>query len=83
MQFAWILNGQKANHFAGINIAHVGKKTYVLSIDSLSEEHAGNYTCIAENRAGSSSYSSNLIVKGIFHISNESMHLKLLHVYFL
>lgn len=47
----------------------VGKKTSLLSIDSLSEEHAGNYTCVAQNKAGSSSHLSQLIVKGIcFHL---------------
>lgn len=48
-----------------INIAAVGKKVSVLNIDNINEEQAGNYTCIATNKAGIASYSSELVVKGI------------------
>lgn len=64
--FSWYLNKQPVQTYGGINVIAVGKKTSLLSIDSLSEEHAGNYTCLAQNAAGSVSYTSELIVKGIF-----------------
>lgn len=51
----------------GITVGTFGKKTSVLTIDSLSEDHAGNYTCIAANRAGTSAYSAELTVMGIFY----------------
>lgn len=66
--FFWNLNGQSIQTYSGINVVAVGKKTSLLSIDSLSEEHAGNYTCVAQNKAGASSYTSELIVKGTFSI---------------
>lgn len=64
VKFSWRLNGRIVNDVSGINIVALGKKTSVLSIDSLDESHAGNFTCTAKNRAGSSSYSSELVVKG-------------------
>lgn len=68
VSFSWKLNGKPANHIEGINIVNVGKKTTVLTIDSLTESHAGNYTCFAENKAGVASYSAELVVKGIYEL---------------
>lgn len=64
--FSWHLNEQPIETYNGINVVAVGKKTSLLSIDSLSEEHAGNYTCLAQNKAGTSSHMSQLVVKGTF-----------------
>lgn len=63
--FKWFLNDKPLDdHFHGVNVVMIGKKTSVLTIDSLEEIHAGNYTCIATNRAGQSTHSAELIVKG-------------------
>lgn len=62
--FSWHLNEQPIETYSGINVVAVGKKTSLLSIDSLSEEHAGNYTCLAQNKAGSASHMAQLVVKG-------------------
>lgn len=64
VRFSWFLNGKIVDSSDGVNVASFGKKTSVLSIDALAENHAGNYTCVAENRAGSSSSSAELTVKG-------------------
>lgn len=42
-----------------------GRKVSTLNIDSVSSKHAGVYTCVASNRAGSASYSTVLNVNGI------------------
>lgn len=62
--FAWQLNGKSIEDFNEINVGSFGKKISVLSIDSISREHVGNYTCIATNRAGISSFTTELAVKG-------------------
>lgn len=64
VSFTWELNGQSVSEINGITVGTFGKKTSVLTIDSLSEDHAGNYTCLAANRAGVSAYSAELIVMG-------------------
>ncbi|KAJ8982888.1 hypothetical protein NQ317_004318 [Molorchus minor] len=61
VKFSWMCNGQPISR--EINIASFGKKVSVLNIDSISEEHAGNYTCIAANKAGLTTYTAELTVK--------------------
>ncbi|KAJ8918532.1 hypothetical protein NQ315_013036, partial [Exocentrus adspersus] len=63
VSISWMLNGETVTKYAGINVGLFGKKSSVLSIDSIDQHHAGNYTCIASNVAGISSYSSQLIVR--------------------
>lgn len=65
VRFSWMLNGKPIDEMNGYNIGSFGKKTSVLAIDSVSEEHAGNYTCLTSNRAGLSSFSNELVVQGI------------------
>lgn len=40
------------------------KRSSVLSIESIAGEHAGNYTCIGKNRAGTDSLTTSLLVNG-------------------
>ena len=42
----------------------LGKRTSMLTIASVSYRHSGTYTCRASNPAGSSDYSSDLVVNG-------------------
>lgn len=71
LTFSWTLNGKSVEVYEEINVASVGKKISVLSIDSISRENVGNYTCIAANRAGLSSYTAELVVKGMPFIENK------------
>lgn len=69
IKFTWFLNGNLIeNGRNNINVAIVGKRTSFLNIDSLSETHAGNYTCLAQNNAGLSSVYSELIIKGFHYL---------------
>ncbi|CAH0555675.1 unnamed protein product [Brassicogethes aeneus] len=63
VKFSWMLNGKPIYNDEKFTIGSFGKKVSVLSIDNLSEEHIGNYTCLAANRAGISSYSAELLIK--------------------
>ncbi|KAF7271145.1 hypothetical protein GWI33_015951 [Rhynchophorus ferrugineus] len=62
INFSWMLNGRPVDQVDGINVGSFGKKTSVLGVDSLTDAHAGNYTCIASNLAGTSSYTAELLV---------------------
>lgn len=68
VKFSWLINGRPIQKEDGYNIGSFGKKVSVLSIDSVTEKHTGNYTCLAANKAGLSSYAAELIVKGISFI---------------
>ena len=50
----------------GIATAPMGPRASFLSIQSVSSQHSGVYTCTARNTAGTSSYSTSLIVNGNF-----------------
>lgn len=65
----WLLNNQAIGNdarYLGISTAKLGKRVNALTIDSVAEQHAGNYTCEASNHAGVEISSAVLIVNGIF-----------------
>lgn len=64
MNITWYLNGVPVDHFNDITVSRGGKKVSTLNIDSVQAEHSGNFTCVAQNRAGAASYSSTLNVNG-------------------
>lgn len=72
LNITWFLNGKNVGTMESIQVFHTTKRTSQISIDSAQEEHSGEYSCVAHNRAGSSSYSANLLVNGIVCISVSS-----------
>lgn len=50
VNITWLHNNKTIESDHGINIFHNGKKISSLSIETVSEEHIGQYTCIAQNR---------------------------------
>jgi hypothetical protein len=50
-----------------IVVFEAGKRAKQLLIDSVNARHAGEYTCIASNVAGSTSRSATLAVNGILY----------------
>ncbi|VEN53578.1 unnamed protein product [Callosobruchus maculatus] len=63
ISFSWMFNGKPIRNEVGISVGSMSKKISYLTIDSVSEEHIGNYTCVAANRAGMSTFSTALVVK--------------------
>lgn len=47
----------------------LGPRASVLTINSVSANHQGNYTCIVQNAAGRAEHAATLVVNGTFHIS--------------
>lgn len=62
----WNLNGSPLTSDLGISANKQGKRINNLLIESVSAKHAGNYTCIARNYAGTAEHSSVLIVNGVW-----------------
>lgn len=60
----WLRSNKTIANDNSISVMN-GKKVSTLNIDSISSEHAGVYTCVAKNLAGSSSHSATLNVNGI------------------
>lgn len=60
----WTLNEQPVHQYSEIGISSIGKRTSIMVIESVTYEHAGNYTCKARNKAGVSTYNAELQVNG-------------------
>ncbi|XP_044595814.1 Down syndrome cell adhesion molecule-like protein Dscam2 isoform X7 [Cotesia glomerata] len=59
----WSLNSEPiAQNYPDITISSSSKRVSVLTIDAVSANHAGEYTCSASNVAGGTSYSASLAV---------------------
>ncbi|XP_074103038.1 cell adhesion molecule Dscam1-like [Cotesia typhae] len=62
----WSLNSEPIDqNYPDITISSSSKRVSVLTIDAVSANHAGEYTCSASNVAGGTSYSASLAVNGI------------------
>lgn len=64
LKIQWFLNMEPVSMIQGITTSKVGKRTSYMNIESIKGKHAGNYTCMAENKAGQIRYSTELKVYG-------------------
>lgn len=60
----WLFNDYPINSYMGITIVKGGKKSSMLTIESVTGRHSGNYSCQAKNTAATVSQSAQLIVNG-------------------
>lgn len=51
----------------GITTTALGPRASVLTINSVTANHQGNYTCIVQNAAGRAEYAATLVVNGTFN----------------
>lgn len=64
IDITWNLNSVDVKEFNGISATPIGKRSSMLTIESVTYSNAGNYTCIAKNRAGESTHLASLLVNG-------------------
>lgn len=64
IEISWFLNNVSTSTIQGITTLRTNKRISQLSIDSVQAEHAGEFTCVAKNRAGMATYSTILHVNG-------------------
>lgn len=60
----WTLNRAPIEPSMGILTEKRGKRIFALTIESVKAQHMGNYTCLAENMAGITEHTSQLVVNG-------------------
>lgn len=65
VDITWLLNNRTVDKFDGVVVNRVNQKLSTLSIDYVTADHVGEYTCRASNRAGVDSFSAHLKVNGI------------------
>ncbi|XP_037917664.1 Down syndrome cell adhesion molecule-like protein Dscam2 isoform X4 [Hermetia illucens] len=63
LKIQWTQNDREINSddSIGIKTADIGRRSSVLTIDSVQRDHAGNYSCHAGNRAGVRTYTTQLV----------------------
>lgn len=61
----WNFNGNLLETTDEISIAKMGSRSSVLTIETIKDHHAGNYTCFGKNLAGMANHSVELIVNGL------------------
>ncbi|XP_044755484.1 Down syndrome cell adhesion molecule-like protein Dscam2 isoform X16 [Coccinella septempunctata] len=62
LRFSWKFNDLDVQSIPAITVGSVNRRSSTLSIESVSYEHAGTYTCIGENRVGKAEASATLNV---------------------
>lgn len=66
LDISWMFNGNPiGSDQSDVNIIDNGKRHKQLTIESVSARHAGEYTCVASNIAGSVSRTAVLDINGI------------------
>ncbi|KAL1463709.1 hypothetical protein WDU94_015435 [Cyamophila willieti] len=61
-QFTWLLNSRPLPQDLDINSIKISHRVNVLSIESVSESHVGNYTCLVNSSVGSVNFTARLFV---------------------
>lgn len=69
IKISWMHNGAPVDSKEDITIIRPSKRIGTLSIDSVQAHHAGEYTCVAKNKAGSATYSAILNVNGTWYLA--------------
>ena len=63
--FSWLKNGKMFTPNSQVKISYLPGIS-IIAFNKISVTNTGNYTCIAKNEFGSSEYSAQLLVKGMF-----------------
>lgn len=61
----WTLNNKTLDQLDGISTINPNKRASQLTIESVTADHSGKYTCAVKNKAGFDEYSAYLNVNGI------------------
>ena len=64
VSITWSLKGDVISSDPSMSTTMLGSQTSILTIDSVSYQHSGTYTCRASNVAGTVTYSAQLMVNG-------------------
>lgn len=65
MDVIWLFNGKDIRlQNPDVEITALNKHMSAISIESITAKHAGEYTCVAINKAGNVSHSAVLAVNG-------------------
>lgn len=66
LRIEWLFNNRSINTLDDVIVAKISKRASALSIESVTAQHVGNYTCVGSNDAGNTSFTAQLFVNGWF-----------------
>jgi Immunoglobulin I-set domain len=75
LSISWSFHGSDITSDLGIVTSQVGTRMTMLVISSVGHRHRGNYTCIAQNSAGTVSQTVELKVNGKFLLIEKALEL--------
>ena len=78
INFRWAFHGKELSSQMGITTVRLNARVSLLSIDSIAAGHAGDYTCTAQNSAGSVNHTATLLVQGLKLFYNKCVAVYLL-----
>ena len=64
LKITWSLKGDVVSSEPSLTTTMIGTRTSILIINSVGYRHSGHYTCHASNKAGSSQFTTELLVNG-------------------
>lgn len=64
LKITWNFHGEELSSHMGITTTKIGDRSSILTIVSVMAAHSGNYTCTAQNAAGTVSYTAVVHVNG-------------------
>jgi hypothetical protein len=64
LKITWNFHGEELSSHMGITTTKIGDRTSLLTISSVMAGHSGNFTCTAQNTAGSISHTATVHVNG-------------------
>ena len=72
MTMRWMFHGGEFSSQMGVTTFRLNPRVSLLSIDAVAAAHAGDYTCTAENAAGSVNHTATLLVQGQLFSDNRT-----------
>lgn len=64
LSITWSMKGEDLGPGPDLTTSQLGSRTSMLMISNINYRHSGSYTCVASNKAGSTTYTTELKVNG-------------------
>uniref|UniRef100_A0A1Y1L7B2 Ig-like domain-containing protein n=2 Tax=Photinus pyralis TaxID=7054 RepID=A0A1Y1L7B2_PHOPY len=82
LNISWLLNEKSVANIDTITTLLTNKRISQLSIETLRAEHAGEYACIASNRAGTATFKAQLNINGTYYFVVRTSCVSVLNLHF-
>lgn len=66
LRIRWTHNELPLFPHLGVMASKIGERISLLTVETVKAVHSGNYSCVASNNAGNTSYTAELFVNGLY-----------------